>query len=363
MKLFESVEKKVLRALIFKRAFITAFVNFCSCFFFFNISWIQTWELAKSALSWWRIIVSSHAIVWRTVEKRQSDWIFIVFIVSSDEIEIFSKFSISSTCHFSLLWRLRCFLIMIFISSFHAAFHNVTDDLTMSIKLFSSSVDLNETVSDRRVLSIWYMIDFIKFDFADESSRASISRRVKTLHALSLHSSKSENDLKTAFKNWVTSWWFDRLLSRKNDCHMTLHRHMKMICWTCLNLRNSEMSMCQIKVKSKMKVNLLNSWWTVSEFCIRMHINNFELIKKENRAAVNLQSWFILTASENILRIELWWCQRFVESSLHWKWINKWLLLYYESEWHVLVLNQLHLNEKLELYLLQLQIHFLIFSL
>lgn len=189
----------------------------------------------------------------------------------------------------------------------------------MSIRLFSSSVDLNETVSDQRVSSIRYMIDFIKFDFADEPSRASISRRVKSLHALSLHSSKSESDLNTAFKNWVTSWWFDRLLSRKNDCHMTLHRHMKIICWTCLNLRNSEMSMCQIEVKSKMRVNLLNSWWTVSEFCIQMRINNFELVEKENRAAANLQSWLVLTASGNILRIKLWQRQRFVESSLHWK--------------------------------------------
>lgn len=90
---------------------------------------------------------------------------------------------------------------MIFISSFRAAFHNVADDLTMSIRLFSSSVDLNETVSDQRVSSIRYMIDFIKFDFADEPSRASISRRVKSLYALSLHSSKSESDLNTAFKN------------------------------------------------------------------------------------------------------------------------------------------------------------------
>jgi len=90
---------------------------------------------------------------------------------------------------------------MIFISSFRAAFHNVTDDLTMSIRLFSSSVDLNETVSDQRVSSIRYMIDSIKFDFGDELSRASISRRIKTLHALSLRSSKSENDLNAAFKN------------------------------------------------------------------------------------------------------------------------------------------------------------------
>ncbi len=35
------------------------------------------------------------------------------------------------------------------------------------------------------------------------------------------------------------------------------------------------------------------------------HINNFGLVKKGNRAAVNLQSWPVLAASRNILRIEL----------------------------------------------------------
>jgi len=153
-----------------------------------------------------------------------------VFIVSSGEIEASSKPSISSACHFSLLWRSGRFSIMIFISSFRAAFHNVADDLTMSTRSFSSSADSDGTVSGRRVSSIRYMVDSTKFDFADEPPRASIPCRVKTLHALSLRPSKPESDLDTTSKNWVTSWWFGRLLSRKNGCHMTSHRHVEMIC-------------------------------------------------------------------------------------------------------------------------------------
>ncbi len=62
----------------------------------------------------------------------------------------------------------------------------MANDLIILTRPFLSSTDSDGIVSGRRVSSIRYIVNSTKFNFIDEPLRASIPRRVKTLHALLL---------------------------------------------------------------------------------------------------------------------------------------------------------------------------------
>lgn len=265
IELFESVEHEILQALTFKRAFNTALINFFLCFFFFNTAWIQTWDVEKSALSWWMITISLSEIIWRMFEKRQSDEILIVSIFSTNDMNVLSKSRMFFACQFSLSLELKCFSTRNLISFFRAIFQSMIVSLKILIKFFSNFIDLNAIVNDWRISRISCNMNSAQLD---STLKSSMSCKIRTLHTFSLHSLDWKSDLNTSFKNEFITSLFNRLSYEKNDHHMKSHRQTEMTCWTSLSLRNSEISICQIDIESKIEFNLLNFWWTAFEFCV-----------------------------------------------------------------------------------------------
>ncbi len=275
-------------------------------------------------------------------------------IFPSGGMEASSTPWISSACHF--LWSLgsgRASTTTL-ASSFCAAFHSVTDSLIIPNKAFSSSADWDGVVSGRRIRRIWCTVDSTWRDAITAPPRASMPRRVSTLHALSLRPPETERDSDTASKKWPTPLWSGRPSWGKNGCHMELHRLTEMTCRTPLSLRNSETSLSQIGVDLKMGSNLLNSWWTASESCIPFYLNQQGAIKIRDYADIGLPLQPVPAASESILTIRLRQHQIFAGTSPHWKRISRWPLLLQGIGSHGLVLDWLPLDRELGLYLFQL---------
>lgn len=263
--LFGPVGHEILRALTFERASDTALASSSSCSFFSNTAWIQTWDVGKSALPWWTTTVSPPEVIWRMLGKRQSDGIPVVSIFSSGGMDAPTKPWMSSACQFSLSLGSGRFSTRNLASSFRAVFHSVTASLIILIKSFSNSTDSDAIVNGRRISRTPCNGNSARLD---STLRSSMPRKVRTLHALSLRPPDWESDLDTSSKNGPTTSLFGRLFRGKNGRHMKSHRQTEMTCWTPLSLRNSEISVCQIGVESKIGFNLLNSWWTASGLCV-----------------------------------------------------------------------------------------------
>ena len=133
--------------------------------------------------------------------KRQSGSIPVISIFLSGGIEASSRPHISCACHFSWSLGSGCFIITNLASSFRAASYSATDILIMPTKPSLNPVDSDGTVSGRRVSSTRCTVDSTGLDSIIEPPRASIPRRVRTLHALSLCPPLAASDSDTASKN------------------------------------------------------------------------------------------------------------------------------------------------------------------
>lgn len=283
-------------------------------------------DVGKSALSLRTITISSSAVFWRTLENRQSDDLVVVSIFSVGGMNVPAESWMSSACQFSSLLESERFSTTNLAASFRAIFHSVIESLIISTMFFFNSADSDVIVNGRRILRMWRNVGSA---WLDPILRSSMSRKIRTLHALSLRPLDRESELDTSFRNELTMSLYDRLSCGKNDFHMKSHRQTEIMCWTSLSLRKSAISVCQIDVESKIGSNLVNFWWTASGFYVRIVKLGVDQIIDDQVIDLSLRP--VPKVYENISTTELWWHQIFAEIYPRWKLISSFLFRLYET--------------------------------